>query len=137
MAYDATAKKGKAFLIAKGATNIGGFKTKQMTLNSETVDVTTTDDMTNRWRQLLAATGVKSISFTGSGIIKDTAAQQALWNDCAAQTLDTYTITVDGVGTFAGSYQITQIQSGGEFNGEETFDVTLESGGDITITLEA
>lgn len=138
MAYDAAAKKGSAILIQKGTgspTTIGGIRTKQFTINSETVDVTTADD-TNRWRQLLAATGIKNMSVTGSGVIKDTAAQQQCVTDAIAQTVDDYTLTVPGIGTFVGAFQLSQFQMAGEYNGEATFDISLESGGDITFTAE-
>lgn len=135
MAYDAAAKKGSAFLLQKGATTIGGFRTRSLAFNSEIVDVTSADD-TNRFRQLLAAAGIKTLAISGSGIIKDTAAQQALATDINAQTVDTYTITVPGIGTFAGPFQLNKLDFAGTYNGEATFDIGLESGGDITITLE-
>lgn len=136
MAYSNAAKKGADFLLQKGATTIGGFRSRGFSINSETVDVTTADD-TNRWRQLLAATGIKSMSITGGGVIKDTAAQQALATDVIAQTVDTYTLTVPGLGAFVGGFQIASFNGAGEYNGEATFEMTLESGGDITFTAEA
>lgn len=136
MAYDAAAQKGMSFLVQKGATTIGGFRTRSISLRSDTVDVTTADD-TSRYRQLLAATGIKSGSFSGSGVIKDTAAQQAMWTDVLAQTADTYTFTIDGVGTVTGTFQLTQLDASGEFAGEATFNATWESAGDLTLTLEA
>lgn len=135
MPYSAAAQKGASFILAKGATAIGGFRTRSLAINSEIVDVTTADD-TSRYRQLLAATGIKSLTFTGSGIIKDTAAQQALATDVLAQTADTYTVTVPGFGTFSGLFQISSLTMAGEYNGEATFDITIESAGDNTFTAE-
>lgn len=133
------AKKGSDFTLEKGAaspyTAIGGFRTKTLTINSETVDVTSEDD-TNRWRQLLAASGVKNMSLSGSGVVKDTAAQQALVTDAVAQTVDSYLVTAPGIGTFAGTFQLTSFESSGEYNGEQQFSITLESGGDITYAAE-
>lgn len=140
MAYTATAQKGAGILIQKGTgggvTTIGGIRAKTFTINSETVDVTTADD-SNRWRKLLAATGIKTMSVSGSGIIKDTQAQQQAVTDVIAQTVDDYTLTVPGLGTFVGAFQLSQFQTGGEYNGEATFEIALESGGDITFTPEA
>lgn len=132
------ARKGSDFALQKGSdpyTDIGGFRTKSLTINSETVDVTSEDD-TNRWRQLLAAAGVKNMSLTGSGVVKDTAAQQAVVTDVIAQTVDAYLITAPGIGTFAGTFQIASFESSGEYNGEQQFSITIESGGDITYTAE-
>lgn len=135
MAYSNAAQKGAAILIQKGAVQLGGIRAKTLTINAETVDVTTADD-TNRWRQLLAATGIKSMTVSGGGVLKDTAAQQALATDVIAQTADTYTFTVPGIGTFSGAFMLTQLQMGGDYNAEGTFDATWESAGDITFTAE-
>lgn len=136
MSYDAAAQKGLNFLVQKGAATIGGFRTRSISVKSDTVDVTTADDV-SRYRQLLAATGIKSASFTGAGVIKDTAAQQAMWTDILAQTADTYTFTIDGVGTISGLFQLTQLDASGEAFGEATYNATWESAGDLTLTLEA
>lgn len=135
MAYTNTAQKGSAILIQKGATTIGGIRTTSFQINSETVDVTSAD-ASNRWRQLLAAAGIKSLSVSGSGVLKDTAAQQTVVTDVIAQTLDTYTLTVPGLGTFTGLFQVASFQGAGEHNGEVTYDMTFESGGDISFTAE-
>lgn len=139
MAFNNAAQKGSAILIQKGsgggAVTMGGIRTKTFTINAETVDVTTADD-TNRWRQLLAASGIKSMSVSGSGVVKDVASQQQAVTDLIAQTVDTYTLTVPGLGTFVGGFQLTQFEAGGEYNGEATFTISLESGGDITFTAE-
>lgn len=135
MAFTATAQKGSAIILQKGATTTGGFRTRSFAINAEIVDVTTVDD-TNRYRQLLAASGIKNVSFTGDGVIKDTAAQQAMITDILAQTNDTYTLTWPGVGTLSGAFTINKFDGAGTFNGEATFTVSLESAGDITFTPE-
>lgn len=131
--------KGGSFLLQKGSgspyTDIGGFRSQSISLNSETVDVTSVDN-TNRFRELLAAAGIKTVSFTGSGVVNDTAAQQALVTDLLAQTVDAYLVTIPGLGTFAGNFQISAFEPAGDYNAEGTFSVTLESGGDITFTAE-
>lgn len=139
MAYTNTAQKGSAILIQKGSgggvVTIGGIRTKDFTINSAIVDVTTADD-SNRCRQLIAATGIKTMAVTGSGIVKDSQAQQQAATDVLGQTVDTYTLTCPGIGTFVGPFQLTQFKMAGPYNQEATFDITLESGGDITFTAE-
>jgi len=135
MAFNNAAQKGASFILKKGATTIGGFRTHSLSIKTDTVDVTTADD-TNRWRQLLAATAIKTLSASGSLVVKDTAAQQALSTDIIAQTLDTYTVTIPGVGDYTGLMTVTQLDFTGDYNGEVTCTVSLESGGDITFTAE-
>lgn len=135
MAFTNTAQKGSGIIIAKGATAIGGFRTRSFSLNGETVDVTTADD-TDRWRRLLPATGVQSMSFTGSGVVKDVATQQQMVTDQIAATTDTYTFTFPGLGAFTGLYQLPTFTADGPYNGEASFTATWESGGQITFTAE-
>ena len=131
--------KGSAFLLEKGDdpyTTVGGFRSQSISLNSETVDVTSIDN-TNRFRELLAAAGIKTLSFSGSGVINDSASQKALITDSLAQTVDPYRVTVPGVGTFAGNFQIASAEMSGEYNAEGQMTVTLESAGDITFAAES
>lgn len=129
------ALKGSAIVLKKGTssggTQIAAGRTVSLAINSEIVDVTTVDN-TNRWRQLLAATGVKTMSITFAGVLKDVATHNQMVLDVIAQTLDAYGLVVSTLGTFDGSFQISQFESSGEYNGEAQFTVTLESGGDIT-----
>ena len=131
-----TAQKGMDFLLEKGATPIGGFRGRSISLTTDTVDVTSSDD-TDRWRQLLAGASVISLTVSGSGIVKDSAAQKTLVADLIAQTVDAYTVTVPGLGDFQGPFQVTSFQAQGEHSGEATYDITLESGGAITFTEAA
>jgi len=132
--------KGSAFLLKKGTsssgTSIGGFRTVAFSINSETVDVTTADN-TNRWRELLAAAGIKSMSITGSGVLADTAPHDQMIDDVIAQTTDAYGVVLDTLGTFDGDFQIASLEASGEYNGEITYSITLESAGDITYAATA
>jgi len=132
--------KGADVLVKKGTaaagTVLAGGRTVSLSLNSETVDVTSQDD-TNRWRQLLAATGIKNMSITLSGILKDVATHDQMIDDMIAQTLDAYGLVLGGVGTFDGNFQMTQFEASGEYNGETQYTITLESGGDITYAATA
>lgn len=134
------AMKGSALILKKGTssagTAIGGFRTTSFTINSETVDVTTADN-TNRWRELLAAAGVKNMSISMSGVLADTAPHDQLIDDVIAQTVDAYGLVVGDLGTFDGNFQLTQFEASGEYNGEQTYAITLESGGDITYAATA
>ena len=56
---------------------VAGLRTRQITLNAETVDVTNADS-TGRWRELLAGAGVRSAALSGSGVFKDEATSERL-----------------------------------------------------------
>jgi TP901-1 family phage major tail protein len=143
------AQKGSALLlkIGDGAspevfTTVGGLRSTSITMNEEAVDVTTKDN--NGHRALLAGGGTNSVSVSGSGVFTDAAsetslkdayfAQQNTSDGSSAQTaaFNNFQIIVPDFGTFTGSFMIASMEYAGEFNGETTYSVTLESNGYIT-----
>jgi TP901-1 family phage major tail protein len=132
--------KGSSLVLKKGTssggTMIAAGRTISVSLNAETVDVTSADD-TNRWRQLLAAAGTKSMSVSFSGVLKDVATHDQVIDDYVAQTNDAYGIVLGTLGTFDGNFTVTQFEASGEHNGEAQFTFTLESAGDITYAAVA
>lgn len=130
--------KGGSFLLEKGSdpyTVIGGFRSQSISINGEGVDVTNINN-SDSWRRLMADGGVRTISFSGSGIIDSTAAQKAFVTDVIAQTVDAYRVTVPGIGTFTGDFQARSSELSGDKNAEGQISVTVESAGEITFTAE-
>lgn len=132
--------KGSSVLVKKGTaaagTTIGGMRTTGWTINTENVDITTADNA-NRWRELLPEAGIKNMSITMSGVLSSVSAHQTMVQDMIAQTVDAYGLILDDFGYFDGNFMISSIEANGEYNGEETYSLTLESGGDITFTTGA
>jgi TP901-1 family phage major tail protein len=132
--------KGSNIVLKKGTssggTAIAAGRTISLSINAETVDITSADD-TNRWRQLLAAAGTKSMSVSFSGVLKDVATHDQVIDDIVAQTNDLYGVVVSTLGTFDGNFTVTQFEASGEHNGEAQFTFTLESAGDITYAAVA
>jgi TP901-1 family phage major tail protein len=130
------AQKGSAVLIkttvSGSLTTIGGLRSSSITLNDEMVDITNKDSSNNR--TMLPQGGVQSMSISGSGVFTDTTAEQQLRTDFGGATFSTYNFIVPDLGTFAGTFQITSLEFAGEFNGEATYSVTLESSGAITFS---
>lgn len=132
--------KGSSVLLKKGTastgTTIGGMRTTGLSINSESVDITTADNA-NRWRELLPEAGIKNMSITMSGVLSSVAAHQTMMQDMIAQTIDQYGLIMDDFGYFDGAFMISSVEANGEYNGEETYSLTLESGGDIAFTTGA
>lgn len=134
------AQKGDSLLIKVGDgevsetfTTLAGLRTKSLTINAEEVDVTTADD-TTKWRQLLSGAGIKTMSVSGSGVFKDAATDATVRTEMFAQAIKNYQIVVPDFGTFEGAFQMTQLEYGGEHNGEVTYSIALASAGEITFT---
>lgn len=135
-----TAQKGSDMLIKLGDdaspqvfTTIAGLRTKNMTLNGETVDVTNSDSL-EKWRELLEGAGIKSAEVSGSGVFTDAEVHADAVSATLNGSIRDNQIVVPGLGTFEGPFQFTQLQFAGEHNGEVTFDVTLASAGKIAFT---
>jgi len=134
------AQKGSDLLIKVGDgatpevfTTVAGLRTKNLTLNTETVDITNSDSV-NKWRELLEGAGIKSASASGSGVFKDSASESTLVTAKMAGTIKNYQIVTPGLGTFEGAFQISQLQFAGEHNGEVTYELSLESAGELDFT---
>ena len=131
-------QNGKDLLIKVDINNTGSFQTMaglratRISLNAETVDVTSLESA--GWRELLAGAGVKAASVSGSGVFRDQAtdarAQQIFFNG----EVPSFQVIVPSFGVIQGLFQITAIEYSGTYNGEATYDMTLASAGVLTFT---
>ena len=129
------AQKGAALLLKINTTGttyvtVGGLRSTSITLNDEAVDVTNKDSAGNR--TLLADGGVFSLSISGSGVFTDSAAEDALRTAMNASTFKNFQVIIPDFGTYTGEFMVASLEYAGEFNGEVTYSVTLESSGAIT-----
>ncbi len=132
-----TAQKGKDLLvkIADGAgyTTVAGLRTRRLAFNAETVDITHAESA-NRWRELLDGAGVKRASVSGRGLFKDASTDALMRTTFFDGAVKSYQIVIPDFGTVQGAFQIANLEFAGEHNGEVTYDVSLESAGELTFT---
>ncbi len=130
------AQRGKALLlkidISGTMTTIGGMRSTSMTLNDEAVDITNKDS--GSFRELLPAGGIQSMSISASGVFTDSTAETTLRSAYGTSAFKSYNVIVPDLGTYAGSFMIASLEYSGEYNGEATYSVTLESSGSITFS---
>jgi TP901-1 family phage major tail protein len=130
-----TAQRGKDLLvkIADGAgfTTVAGLRTRRLAFNAETVDITNAES-SNRWRELLDGAGVKRASVSGRGLFKDASTDALMRQTFFDGTIVNYQIVIPAFGTVQGPFQITNLEFAGEHNGEVTYDMALESSGEMT-----
>ncbi len=133
------AQKGKDLLLKVDSTGAGvfatvaGLRTRQMMFNAETVDVTHAESA-GQWRELLAGAGVKTSRVSGSGVFKDQASDELIRSYVFAGTISNWQVVVPDFGTVEGPFQITSLEFSGRHDGEVTFDLALESAGELTFT---
>jgi len=132
------AQKGKDLLVkiddgAGGFNTVAGLRTRRLAFNAETVDITHAESA-NRWRELLDGAGVKRASVSGRGLFKDAATDASMRQTFFDGTVLAYQIVIPAFGTVEGPFQLTNLEFAGEHNGEVTYDVALESAGELTFT---
>src|SRR6185312_13985051 len=107
--------------------------TKTLAFNAQSVDVTHADSA-GRWRELLAGAGVKRASLTASGIFKDAASDALVRQKFFDDALCSCQLVIPDFGTVAGAFQIGSLEFAGSHDGELTFEIALESAGEVTFT---
>lgn len=132
-----SAQKGKDLLIkiadGSGFTTVAGLRTRSLTFNADTIDVTDAESA-GQWRELLNGAGIKRAGISGRGLFKDASTDALMRQTFFDGTVLNYQIVIPSFGTVQGAFQITSLQFAGEYNGEVTFDLTLDSAGALTFT---
>ena len=138
------AQKGSAFLLKENSTGtpatVGGLRSTSMTINNEMIDITSKDSnpfvsgAKNNARDLLEGGGVSSMTISASGVFTDSSTENLVRGFALDQQQKAYTLVFGDGSTIAGTFMISSYERAGEFNGEETYSLTLESHGAITYT---
>lgn len=132
------AQKGKDLLLKTGDgtggfTTLAGLRARALALNAEAVDVTHAESA-GRWRELLEGAGVKRASLSGAGVFRDQASDALAREMFFNGTIRAWQVVVPDFGVIEGSFQITSLEYRGDHLGEVTFDLALESAGELTFT---
>ena len=132
-----TAQKGKDLLVkiagGGGYTTVAGLRTRRLAFNAETVEITHAESA-NRWRELLDGAGIKRASVSGRGLFKDATSDALMRQAFFDGSVVSHQIIIPDFGTVQGPFQITSLEIAGEHNGEVTYDMSLESAGELTFT---
>ena len=134
------AQSGKDMLLKLDQTGSGSFltvaglRTRALAFNASTVDATD-QESAGRWRELLAGGGVKKASVSGSGIFKDGASDAQIRTLFFAGTIRNWQLIIPEFGVVQGLFQITALEFSADHAGEVTFDLALESAGEVTFAV--
>ncbi len=129
-------ERGSAFLlkVGDGATppafaTVAGLRTTQLTVNGETVVVTNKDS--GGWRALLSGAGVRSVTVAGAGVFTGSAAEVRIKNNALSGMIDDYRLSFESGETMTGRFLVARLDYAGDFNGERTYTMSLESSGPV------
>lgn len=125
--------KGAMFLlqveISSVYTTIAAMRSTSMTINSETVEVT---DKELLFRELLENTGISSVSVKSSGVCNNSESYEFIKTKVLLGGVVNCKLLSNNGETFTGFFLFTSLESSGEFNKEEVFNLTIESVGKIS-----
>ncbi len=131
------AEKGRAFLLRIGDgggpeifTVVGGMRSTSIRINNEIVDVT--NKTSGGWREILSGAGIRQISLSGSGIFTNSASETTLQAKALAGSVDNYEVVFESGDKFSGAFQVTSLEFSGDYNGERTYSIALESSGMVS-----
>lgn len=131
------AQKGKDLLVkidtGGGFVTVAGLRSKRIAFNAEIVDITHAKSA-DRWRELLAGAGVRRASISGRGLFKDSASDAMVRQAFFDGAMLACQLIVPDFGHIEGAFQIASLEFAGEYNGEVTFDIALESAGALMFT---
>jgi len=132
-----TAQKGKDLLLKLDFAGTGSFSTvaglraRRIAFNAQGVDITD-QDSAGRWRELLEGAGVRRAAVSGSGIFKDATSDANVRQLLFDGTIRDWQVVVPDFGTVEGPFQVSGLEYAGEHDGEVTFELALESAGELT-----
>ncbi|MET4663490.1 phage tail protein [Sphingomonas sp. PvP056] len=127
-------ERGSAFLlkVGNGATpvvyqTVAGLRTTQLSVNGAMVTVTSKDS--GGWRDLLSGAGVRSVSVSAAGVFVGSAAELRIKASALSGVLDDYRLSFEGGDTLTGRFLVARLDYAGDYNGERSYTLSLESSG--------
>jgi TP901-1 family phage major tail protein len=133
------AQKGKDLLLKVDSDGVGtfatvaGLRSHTIAFNAESVDITHAESA-GRWRELLSGAGAKSARMAGSGIFKDAASDETVRSYIFDGTIRDWQVVIPDFGTVEGPFQVTALEFAGRHDGELTYELALESAGELIFT---
>ena len=138
------AQKGSNFLLKENSTGtpatVGGMRSTSMSINGEMVDITTKDSNAfitsgnDKARDILQGGGIRSMSMSASGVFTDSSTENLVRGFAFDGSIQNYDLIFGDGSKVAGAFLITSYERAGEYNGEETYSLTLESHNTLTYT---
>ncbi len=130
------AQKGRDLLLKIDSDGSGtfvtvaGLRSRTLAFNAQAVDITDMESA-GEWRELLEGGGIKRAAISGAGLFRDAASDALMRTLFFDGAIRDFQATIPDFGTVAGKFQITALEFSGDHDGEVSFDLALESAGEI------
>lgn len=106
-----------------------GLQLVGLTSANTVVDATST--RSGGWRQILSDCGNQTVTITGSGIFKGDNGLMFIQAFNRNHSIQPYQLLFPDGTWWTGSFMVSKLEYKGTFNGARTYDITLESSGQI------
>jgi TP901-1 family phage major tail protein len=134
-----TAQRGKDLLLkidSDGAGNfvaVAGLRTRAIAFNAAMVEVTHMGSR-GQWRELMGAAGIKAARLSGGGIFKDASSDETVRGCFFNGEIRVWQAVIPDFGVVSGPFLIATLELSGGHDGELTFEIALESAGELTFS---
>ncbi len=108
---------------------VAGLRTTQVSISADPVVVT--HKGSGGWRDLLPSGGVRQMSVSGAGVFTGSAAETQVKGFALAGGLARCELSFEGGERLRGAFQVTRLDYSGDFNGERTYTLAMESSGAV------
>ena len=136
------AQKGRDVLVKFNTTGntfvaVGGARESTLTIANEQVDITNADSA--GVRTLLEGAGNNSVSIKLQGVYVDDTTIGLVRAKAGTNAFGVFQLVTAGTNgvTYEGSFQVSSFEEAAAYNGAQTYNMTLDSAGAITITDNA
>ncbi len=135
-----SAQSGRDMLLRLDQTGLGSFitvaglRSRSLSFNAASIDVTDAQSV-GKWRELLAGGGIKRASLSGSGVFKDQASDENIREIFFDGSIRNWQLIIPDFGRVEGAFQIVSLEFSADHAGEVTFDIALESAGELSFVV--
>lgn len=118
-------------------SNLCGLQTRSFNMSANDVDTTIPDcENPGNTPQKTGVPGIKNRTFSGSGKFVAGASSDTFIGHVTAAEVFNAEVVVPGLGTFSGSWYVTDFTFSGEQEGTMGFDATFNAAGALTFEAE-
>ncbi len=114
-------------------TTLGGLLLNGMSLSNNQVEIPAVNSG-SAWRQILMAAGRQWVRISGSGEFEDSTAEETLRGYAFAGSVNNYELLFANGDKLSGAFIVSRYEREGNAGTPESYNLTLESAGDITFT---
>ena len=132
-----TAYKGRDFVLQMGDgatsetfTTVGALRTTSMSINNNPIDITNVTS--NGWQEMLEDGGTQSIEISADGVVSNESQFPTFETAAHNRTKHNFKLVSGNSVSRTGAFVISSYSESGSHGDALTFNVTLQSDGEIT-----